>query len=676
MPADDDKDDPFDSDAWRKDNPNDPRNWFAPKGLPVAPSNELTRILNLPRRPVVTEGSPTANAMIEIAMQKYSRPRGDEARAREHEAAGRHDLAREVRGCACNRIREGTMRPQDPCVTRFLWAQAWTLHEISVARGCLSSANVGSGKTLSTLTAALAFKDCATALLLVPPTVLEQLKKDYLCAAEHFRMPRLVMHTGIKTSWRPDPDHHTNHTNEPVLHVLPYTGLSSTNASDRLENIRPDVIIADEVDSLSDINSTRVIRLRKYFEVYGDRTFFFGCTGTLTDKSISEWWHLALLALRERSPLPIDREVMSDWGRCIDANPNPCPPGALIRLLEPNESTELSSIRRAFRRRVAETSGMVMLGGTQTVVTPSGEDIGIRVIERLAPKVPDIILEAMDKIRNNLRPDTLIGSQEDEIIFDPMEQAKCVREIASGVMNYWSFPRAEPKALIKEWYSARKLWNSDVREKMLRGDTFLDSPALCENAARRAWKDDEPNPLLPDWRSDNWIRWRDVKDLVVPKPTVARLHPFLAEDAAAWGLSNRGIIWYSNIEFGSWVSEISGLPMFEGGRKAAEAIIKERGDRSMVASLKSHGRGRDRLQFIFHHQLVAQTPASSKIWEQCLGRLIRRGQSSTEVLTEVYAHLPELRKTLEQALRRSQYVFETMDNQHKLAQGWAGWDDQ
>lgn len=661
--------------AWRSAAP-DGNPLFTPRGMPVQPSDELERVLALPRRPIVTEGSPTALALIDIGMQRYGRaPRDPDAElvARDAELEGKHDVARRLRGCHCAQIREHAtpLTASDPCLTRLNWIQAWAMHEINVANGLIASIAVGGGKTSLDLLAPLALRNCPTCLLLIPPSLVEQIKLDYLCLAEHFHVPRIAVHESGKYTWRPDPDHHTNRTDAPILHVLPYSQLSSVDSSSKIDNLCPDAIIADECDSLKDMGSARTMRLMRHFQNHGD-TRFCGWTGSLTDSSISEYAHLACLALRERSPLPIVRDVIDEWGRCLDAVPSPCPPGALIRFLEVGEDDDLSSVRRAYKRRTAQTLGFVMVEGRQKIVAPSGVEVMLKIRERVVEKVPDIIHQALAKVADMKRPDTLAGCDQDEILVDPLDQAKCAREVASGVFYKWIFPRNEPTELRDEWYAARKLWNSELRDKMLRGDVHLDSPKLCENAARRYHGDDEPNDDLPKWNARHWIRWREVKDLVIPETEAVRLHPFLVEDAARWGQDNTGIIWYANVEWAMWLAEISGMPMFEGGKKAAQAIVKERGTRSIIASIKSHGRGRDRLQLAFSKQLIGQMFASSRQAQQLLGRLHRRGQKALEVCTEVYLHVRELEKTFNQALLRGQFVEATVGDAQKLLEGWEG----
>jgi hypothetical protein len=555
-------------------------------------------------------------------------------------------------------------------VSRLLWLQGWLLHEITVANGVIANAAVGGGKGLVNILAPLALRDCPVCLLLVPPSLLDQITTEYQLYAEHFRVPGLVVHLPGRQTWSRPP-----RGDEPMLHVVGYSKLSGIDNSELIERLRPDAIIADECDALGSLESARVLRFAR-FMMENERVRFCGWTGSLTDRKLLEFAHLSAFALRENSPLPLDREVTEDWGRCIDDSVNPAPAGALARMLEPNEHQ--SQIRQAFRRRLSQTAGFVLVEGEQVITNSSGR-VELVVREKESPLIPEIVDDALKKVRDFIRPDTLGGSDQDEILVDPLEQARCAREVATGVFYRWIFPRGEKREVIYEWYEARKSWNSELRHKMLRGEVNLDSPKLCENAARRAWGDAPKDANLPEWEAECWPRWRDISPQVEPKTEAVRLHPFLAEDAARWGLEhsgqgNAGIIWYTMVELAQWIAELSGhaLPVHGGGPNAGKAIAREDGSRTIIASIKSHGRGRDRLQYSFARQLLVNMPSSDRVITQLLGRLHRRGQPKPLVDTEAYLHTDELRSSMRQALRRGEYVEEITGEKRKLLSAWTG----
>lgn len=622
----------------------------APRGMPVSNSTELTRVLNLPRRPTVHKDTPTAQALVMMQMAKYSRG---------------------PRVCRCGEIDKRIARGDRQCIRTFKWEQAWALHEMSVTGGVLISAPVGCGKTLLNILSASALK-VNLALLLIPSTLRQQIIIDYQLIAEHSHVPTFVVHLPGKKTWRSAVQRNLDGTLAPTVHVIPYTFLSGTENSQWIENLRPDAIICDEVDALADMESARTMRVMRYFDQYHATTKFCGWTGSMTDNSVKEFAHLAALALRTRSPLPLEREVIDEWSRCLDAVPNPCPPGALTRLLNPGEAN--NQIRRAFRRRLAESPGVIMIEGRQVIVNAAGREVKMDIREKDAPPIPTIVAEALARARDFLRPDTLApdapDEATDEILVDPLEQARVVRQVATGMFYRWKYPRGEPRELVLEWLAARKAWHGELRYKMLRGEAQLDSEALCRAAAQRAWGDIPPDVNLPYWKADHWPKWRDIADRVKPETEAVRLHPYLVEDAAEWGTSNRGILWYGMVEFATWLGELTGLKVYGMGSEKAIADVK--GDRSCIASIKSHGRGRDGLQFAFDNQLVINTLASARMYQQLLGRLHRQGQKSDTVNTEIYLHTPELRSTLDQAFRRGEYVEGTTGEEQKLIEGWTG----
>ncbi len=525
--------------------------------------------------------------------------------------------------------------------------------------------------TLIGILSALALRDCPVCLLLVPASLIEQIKTDYLLLKEHFRVPNFIVHGGDGNGKFPAI------AGEPILHVLPYSLMSSNKNSNWIENLAPNAIIADEVDALKDMTSSRTMRLLRYFEgadcppemlAARARTRFCGWTGSFIDHSITEIGHLFALALRMGSPLPLDKKVRETWSRAVDPVASPCPPGALMRLAEPGES-----VQAALRRRFADTPGFLVSTSSEVVVEAAGERrvVELDIREREAPPLPAIIEEALEKVRSFQRPDTLDGeSEDDEELEDPLAQAKCAAEVASGLCYRWVYPRGEPKALIRRWFAARKDYTKEQRLKKLVGEKHLDSSGLCEAAAMRAWGDLPEVDGLPCWKADSWPAWRDIRDQVQPQPSVFRIHDYLVQDAVAWGRENRGIIWYGMVEFAQWAHEISGFTIHGGGPGAERRLRAETGERTILASIKSHGRGRNGLQFIFDHQLIAQMMASATAHQQLLGRLHRRGQRAGCVRTEVYLHTPEILKAFNQALRRGEFVQSILGETQKLLAGY------
>lgn len=657
----------------------DPTDWsnanvveqaMQPRGMPVADSAELARILALPRRPPVEKGTATAEALIEIAQRKYAlAPRVD---------------ARGNPTCECRKIDKDRQ-----CITRLLWLQAWVLHEISVAGGLIASLPVGSGKGLCNLLAPLALRDCRLALLLLPSTLLDQIITEYKMVSQHYRTPNFVVHLGGSKTWRSEARIAPNGAPEPTLHALAYSRLSSIKSSDWIERLRPDAIIADETDALKSLSSSRCMRILRAFEL-NESMRFCGWTGSMTSSSVTEFAHLSALALRYRSPMPVLKQDIDEWAQALDAVPNPAPVGALVRLLDARDAESSANpyaeditrkVRRAFRRRLAETPGFVLVGGRQVIVTSEGVEVQVEVRERPAPPIPPRIDKALELARDNMRPDSLAGNADDWPMFEKLEQATCVRQIASGLFYRWVFPPIngvpQRNETIAEWYAARREYNSELRKKVMRGEPFLDSPKLCEYAARRAWGDLPKHSELPEWKCESWPAWRDIMDKVVPQPEAVRLDSFLVDDAVKWAVENQGIIWYTMVEFAEWARERArelygvDLPLYGAG--SGGSILKEDGSRSCLASIPSHGRGRDRLQYRYSKQLFAQFPSSARLVQQACGRLHRRGQQVDTVETWLYLHTKELEDTFEQTQRCVEFVEDVTDETQKLSEGLKGW---
>jgi hypothetical protein len=575
---------------------------------PVEDSEDLTRIVELSRRSI--PDSTKGEALVEYITELY---------------------ARENPTCKCASLgRE--------CIKTLRPVQAWALHEIATTGGLLGAIGVGHGKTILDLLSPLALQGCTTVVVLVPPTLVDQLVEAYELVGQHFRMPGLQVHgRGI----------YFDVPGAPILHVFPYSRLSHEKATDFLESLAPDAIVADEVHMLRHAGAVRTSRVLRYFKAHPE-TKFCGWSGSLTDSSIKDYWHLSALALRGGSPLPLHPEAVEDWSRALDPSDNPAPAGALIALCHPGEH-----VQAAYSRRLVDTQGFV---STQEPAI----NADLILSERKAPPIPAEVKEALKNLRATwTRPDG-------EELVEALAVARCAWQLAAGFYYRWTFPRGERILDIVEWLEARKEWRRELRERLNRPQPFMDSPQLLARAAARAWREVPYAGDKPVWRAVTWPRWKAAKGTVVPETEAVRIDPFLAQDAADWGRDNRGVVWVAHKAFGVWIAELSGMTFHGAGKDAGRLIGREKGDKSIIASIKAHGTGRDGLQFKFFDQLVANPPASATPWEQLLGRLHRIGQPSPVVKASFYRHTPEVQQHVDQALLRAGYIERTMQARQKI----------
>jgi hypothetical protein len=594
---------------------------------PVGRSADLDRVLAIPRRPLPTE-TDYVN-LVSYMTAHLARP-----------SAG---------GCRCASMKR-------ECITTLRPIQAWTLYEAMMYGGVFGIIAVGAGKTFLNLLTPLVVRDCKKALLLVPSNLMTQLVGDYHLLSQHFRVPSIVVHNGSGAeSWTVP--------GTPAVHVFPYSRLSRPESTAFVNQLAPDLIIVDEGDKLANIDSAGTSRVDRRMTQAPD-TRFCVWSGSITDKSLKDYAHLIAWALKRNAPLPIDdTRALTEWADAIDAVDWRRPPGQLaIGLQRAGFMTGLEDVREGFRRRMHETPGVVYSS------EQSLPDVEMVLTEREAPPVPREVEYALDYVREWwVRPDG-------EDLITALEVNKCCLELACGFFYRWIYPRGEPEPLVKEWREARSAWRRQLREKLKKREDHLDSEKLCQEAAMRAWGDvpiKVTEQHLPVWKASEWPRWRDVAKKVAPKTDAIRISDYLARDAAQWAHTHRGVVWYDTTEFGKWVSEIAELPMYGGGKKGGGLIrgdgtLIEAGERSIIVSLNSHGRGRNGFQFGFDDQLITEPPSSSKIWEQLLGRIHRPGQKSNVVRASYYAHTAELAKAYEQATTRAHYVAGTMGTHQKL----------
>ena len=497
--------------------------------------------------------------------------------------------------------------------------QAAGLVEAERTNGLFGPIGVGAGKSDLALLLPVVLRS-KVAVLLVPAALREKvLRQDYPALVPHYRLPRLM---GAKVA----PLHA-----EGELHVLSYDALSRESGAKVLDDLKPDLVICDEAHALRHPSATRTKRFMRYFRENRD-TRLCALSGTMTSKSLRDYAHLAFLALREGSPVPTSWTVLEEWAAALDSGFLQAPPGVLTDLCQPNEH-----VREGFRRRLVETQGVV-------ATTESALGTALNFYERPVD-VPAKVREVLRQVNN-----TWTSPEDDEAFDDVLVLHRYLRQLAAGFYYRWTWPNGEPLALRNQWLDARKKYNFEVANFLThRSRPGIDSPLLYAKA-------------VADGRiiSAASAPWLAVKDLAKPKTEAVWLDSFLVDDAVAWAGAAPGIVWYEHATVGEALAA-RGLPHYGPGD---EGILREDGSRSIVASIRAHGTGKN-LQ-AFSRNLITTPPVSGTTWEQLLGRTHRPGQGADEVEVFVYRHTPEMKGALIKALRDAEYQQRTTGNAQKL----------
>lgn len=677
--------------------------------------DDLDRVLALPRRSVldcerergVRRWSPEAQALIEVVTAKYTKgPRLSCAcRDRYVEATSsgglvvfhkpprpgappppplhttvdafcqdnRHDsdVVEIVSGLRTGQNTWLTGLGYPVCMTELNPVQAWGLWELPRAGGVFGMISVGGGKSFLGLLTPLTMPHIRTWAILIKPDQRFHYVKAYRRLREHFKTCSLIIDQASTRGFTV--------RDTPSLHVIPYSTLSNPKSTRLLELLDPDGVVADESHLIADATASRTLRFLRFMgrrNDIGRPVVFCNWSGSTIKRSIKDAWHLAAYSLGMGSPYPIDKDTVQRWADVVDPSNIPdriSPTAKKLRYAFGNKERveraflgtgfgEDDGVREGMRDRVIATLGVISTKSASI-------NCSISIKEWKTSKIPDAVMAPLADLR---RDGTLrVGAYEEEMA-DAAEISRATHTIAAGFYFYWAFPRAtaEERAeggLITEWFRKRKAWNKELRAKIRCGEAHLDSRMLCENAAKRAYQEPRYRGDLPVWPANNWTDWEQIRDKVYYDERTRWVDDFLVKDAAAWAKEHRGIVWCAAPAFGEAVADAAGIPYHGGGANAEAKILAEDGSRSIVASLKAHGEGRDGLQYKFHKQLIADIPPSSgNGYEQLLGRLAREGQPEDTVETWLPLHVTENLDAFRKAYALAQFIEATTPNRQLL----------
>jgi hypothetical protein len=546
---------------------------------------------------------------------------------------------------------------------RLFPAQAGAVMAYDLFDGGFYPIGVGFGKTLiSLMIAERAYaKGLRKTLLFVPPQVYPQLvERDIPWARRHVPLS-VPFHKLGGTSQRKRLAH--ARSQQEGCYILPYSCLSTTDSEQLLEMIEAKLVIADEAHLLKNAKAARTRRVRRFLDKFQPE--MVAMSGTITSKSILDYWHLIRACLGDNSPLPNNSHLVRQWAGVVDADPRAIQdfdrPGVdrigdfrtepimpLVFWAKRHWPTEelpetVRGFRRAYKLRLSTAPGVVVTGDAS---------IGTSLVLHNAPvktsPQPDGWMELQALIEQVQKEWTAPNGDE---IDHAIHQFGWLYQLSAGWYNdlYWPEPEVlatergipleaavdlldralEHHALLQLYHSTLRRWLGAHSRPML--DTpFLVAADMDRHGAKNVGPD-----LYEAWSS---ARAADFEGRPERRARPVRVCGYKVRAAVEWARKLRpgtgAIVWVHHKEIGLWVFEAlkaAGVDAVHAPAGRNEEIIDPaNGGKVFVASINAHGTGKN-LQH-FEHQYVVQWPRAANIAEQMLGRLHRSGQKADELI--------------------------------------------
>lgn len=494
--------------------------------------------------------------------------------------------------------------------------QAQALVEADQNKGLVFSAQVGSGKTLTSLLIPHVC-DHSAPLLMMPADLINKCETEDL------------------------PNH------RPYWHIVPpilksYTALSRdkdlTGRSTLLGSLNPDCIILDEAHYVQNLDAGVTRKLLRYLDDHPQIRLYV-MTGTLFKTGLMDAWHLCRYALRDASPLPLAKATCRHWADITDGakpTPNRIADAAKAGLdrLGPGDP------RDTVREWVRASPGYVTAGSKYN---------GPLSIAHLELPPSDLVKEYLELAERGLRPDgqpidafdRIGASYPGEAEADQRTQMPKWQLQQSLYLGYWDKPIIDPPV---EWLEARTRWVMR-REDIRRVSTTLDTPEAVEYAVQRGRIDTDHDlrdtqRLLREWRAV-----RDSHRVVTEPQWIDRGAPALRHAAEWVRQSPHRLVWTPGPTAGQAVAELAGAPVkfFGADQRGAwvkPGVVDHSKNQSLllhiaaaVVSLDANKTGKN-LQapvatrpHFWYENLFLTVPSLAGVWEQAIGRTHRLGQT-------------------------------------------------
>lgn len=574
---------------------------------------------------------------------------------------------------------------------RLFATQANANYAVRMWGGLLGPIGVGWGKTLINLMSAhWAFNNGHDhIMLMLPPEVLEQLVQTDIPWARK-RVPLgypIHIMGGKPRNYRQA----LAKSRKKGLYIMPYSLLSQADGEENLRTINPTFLMLDEAHRVAGEGSARGGRIDRFLN--DERPSLTAVSGTITNKSVMDYYPLARAALRNNCPLPLTSTLAREWGAIIDASADdweerdgearggagaiePLVVWARKRFPEHNIPTSRDGFREAFRLRLTTCPGVVTSGDAEIACSLIINNQAVEKYET-RPGWPRL-KELIDKIHMQwLTPN-------DDEIDCALHTWKWLYELSAGFYNELVWPTPDDIAkrrsctdeeahglleLAQDHHAHGQEYHKQLRYWLQSNARInLDSPMLVGSDMARNGAKNVGGDLYEAWRA--W-KVREIEGLPERDSHAVRVCDFKIHAAVQWAKSLKdqgGVLWVHNKEIGQWLFE-------ELLREGMDAIYAKAGEntqitdpanarKKVVASISAHGTGKN-LQH-FQHQCMVQWPRAPKTAEQLLGRLHRNGQTADEIVAVTLNTLEEDDLNFAACLNDSLYIHLTTGVRQKM----------
>lgn len=435
-----------------------------------------------------------------------------------------------------------------------------------------------------------------------------------LAGAVRAKKPLLILPASLISKTKYEANEYRKHFIFDLPTIISYEKIS--RSKELLNDIQPDLIICDEAHYIKDLSSTRTKRIGTYL-AHNLQCKFVVMSGTLFNKSLSDFAHLSDWCLQENTPLPRSTREVEKLDSLLRGDAHHFTYKEYAPLLAFGETT-----RQALYNRFKSCAGYVITRDDDVKASLQISQIYLTIPRELKDAIKEAFATGVINALQGFEDLPLDDIEKSDHLWQDEGIVRAFAQMIMGCLYFWQWENE----IDYDWLLARSNYNRMVRHIISLDLPDYDSPYLINDHFQDLPRD------IKKAHQETFDTWQLHKHKKKPPTICTWVNDYLIDAVKQWVQAQTipFIIWIDLKEVAQKLQDELQLQYF------GASTVPPSEPASCILSIKAHATGKN-LQH-FSNNLIVAPISSPALLEQLIARTHRQGQQADTVNVSVFTH--------------------------------------